>query len=347
MQINLSELKKIFSRLPENPNLKIDNLFSMGTRGFYENPFTEVLAYLLNEKTEYKQRDRFFKILLSDLKDDDFVNSLILNSEIKTQFITSNGKYIDLIIYNDKNILVFENKINHWLANPFDDYERDINLRYSLHNKKYVILSYKKEECPKNWSYISIRQVFDKILNSKLHSFDNKWDYFVHDFLIQFSNSKLIDMDQSYLNFYEKNFSQIIFAKSQLKEFFIDIAEKIREKIEISRYKYTETWGEFEHAIRFYPFSYENNVTLIFKENGKFSVAIYYYNKFDSKTEIHKCIGNDEYEYWDESGICCFAKFPNKEYSKLDDATAEILLQLDQQKKYYSRENMDINLNAI
>ncbi|GEN75367.1 PD-(D/E)XK nuclease family protein [Chryseobacterium hagamense] len=111
MQNDLSELKEIFNTIPENPNLKSNNLFSIGTRGFYENPFTEVLSYLLKKKTEYQRRDEFMKILLADLNDDDFLNSLMANSEVNTQFITSNGKRIDLILYNESNILVFENKI--------------------------------------------------------------------------------------------------------------------------------------------------------------------------------------------------------------------------------------------
>ncbi|WP_294298811.1 PD-(D/E)XK nuclease family protein [uncultured Chryseobacterium sp.] len=206
MQNDLSQLKKIFNTIPENPNLKSNNLFSIGTRGFYENPFTEVLSYLLKKNTGYKRRDEFMKILLADLKDEDFLNSLISNSEVSTQFITSNGKYIDLILYNENNILVFENKINHWMANPFDDYENHINLKFPLHNKRYVIFSYKKENCPDNWKYLSIRRIFDKIISAKLHVFDNKWDYFTHDFLLQFSNSKLIDMDQSYFDFMRKIF---------------------------------------------------------------------------------------------------------------------------------------------
>lgn len=337
MQNDLSELKEIFNNIPENPNLKSNNLFSIGTRGFYENPFTEVLSYLLKKKTEYQRRDEFMKILLADLNDDDFLNSLIVNSEVNTQFITSNGKRIDLILYNESNILVFENKIRHWMANPFDDYENDINLKYPLHNKKYVIFSYKKENCPNNWNYLSIRGIFDKIISARLHVFDNKWDYFVHDFLLQFSNSKLINMDQSYFDFYEKNFSQIIFAKTQLQEFFNDIAEKVSEEIAIDRY-YNTTWGTYQHAIRFYPFKNDNNVTLIFKEDGKFSIAIYYYDKFDFKTEIDEYIGNCDYKYHDENGICCYTRFPGKEFAKLEDAVKEILVQLEKQKEYYSHD---------
>ncbi len=91
MQNDLSQLKKIFNTIPENPNLKSNNLFSIGTRGFYENPFTEVLSYLLKKNTGYKRRDEFMKILLADLKDEDFLNSLISNSKVSTQFITSKG----------------------------------------------------------------------------------------------------------------------------------------------------------------------------------------------------------------------------------------------------------------
>lgn len=336
MQIDLTKLKKVFNNIPENPNLKSDNLFSIGTRGFYENPFTEILSYLLKKNTHYKSRNEFIRILLNDLNDSDFVNSLVLNCEVNTQFITSNGKYIDLVLYNDSNILVFENKINHWMANPFEDYEKDINLKFPLHNKKFLILSYKKEICPKNWNYISIRSTFDKIISAKLHSFDNKWDYFAHDFLMQFSNSKLINMDQSYLDFYEKNFSQIIFANTQLREFFIDIAERIKEKIEINRYYYSDNWIPFEHAIRFYTFNNDNNITLIFKSNGLFSVSVYYYDKFDFKSQIHEYVGFDDYYYWDESGVCCYTKFLGKEYNKLDDAIKEVLIQLEKQKEYYS-----------
>ncbi len=336
MPADLSELKEIFNNVPENPNLKSNNLFSIGTRGFYENPFTEVLSYLLRKNTEYKRRDEMMKILLGDLDDDGFLDSLILNCEVSTQSITSNGKYIDLILYNDTHVLVFENKINHWMANPFGDYEDDIQLKFPLHNKKYVILSYKKETCPENWNYLSIRACFDKIIGAGLHAFDNKWDYFAHDFLVQFSNTRLINMDQSYLDFYEKNFSQIISAHAQLKIFFIDIAEKVREKIEIHRYHYSEDWSPDEHAIRFYPFNNDINVTLIFKSNGTFSVSVYYYDRFHLKNEIHEYIGFSDYRYWSESAICCYTKLPGKEFTGLEHAVEETLLQLKKQKEYYA-----------
>lgn len=336
MHKNLPEFENIFNQIPKNSNSKSNNLFSIGTRGFYENPFTEVLSYLINENSNYKYREQFIRTLLKDLNDDSFVESLVQKSNINTQFTTDNGKFIDLIIYNDKNILVFENKIHHWLANPFEEYERDINQKYPIHNKKFIILSYKKVSCPKNWTYINIRKTFDILIKKQPYQFDDKWDYFVHDFLIQFSNNKLFNMEKSYFDFYEKNFPKIIYANSKLKEFFIDIAEKIKEEIEINRYKYSDNWGEFEHSIRFYPFNDENNITLIFKSNGKFNVAIYYYNRFDNKNEIHQLIDQNEYEFWNEEQICCFAKLPGKEYPNLEDATAEIISQLEKQIKYYS-----------
>jgi len=132
MTHTFDEIKTAIDKCLLRPKTSKDNLFDIGTRGFYENPFTEVLAYIISAKSHYKHRIEFIKSLLESIKtlSNEVIDSFLIETKIQTQHTTLKGNYIDLLIYNSKYILVFENKVEHWLANPIHDYENDIKSRY-------------------------------------------------------------------------------------------------------------------------------------------------------------------------------------------------------------------------
>lgn len=56
----------------------------------------------------------------------EIIESFLYDIKVLTQHKMLAGKYIGHIIHNSKYILVFEHKLEHWFANPIDDYEKDI-----------------------------------------------------------------------------------------------------------------------------------------------------------------------------------------------------------------------------
>ncbi|PZX61937.1 hypothetical protein LX80_02101 [Hydrotalea sandarakina] len=45
-------------------NTESDNIFDIGTRGFYENPFTGIFAYIISLKIQYNHRNKFIQSFL-------------------------------------------------------------------------------------------------------------------------------------------------------------------------------------------------------------------------------------------------------------------------------------------
>lgn len=340
----MTEAFKNFKLFFENWTIKQEdsaeeNFFSIGTRGFFENPFTEVLSYILKSENEYNQRALFLKLLLKNHINDEAIESFISNSNVRTQYKTVTGKYIDLILYNSKYVLVFENKIYHYLANPFEEYENDINMRYLNHERHFIILSYKPEKPPPNWKYINIKTTFKLIANTIVHKFENKWDFFVYDFLNHFSKTETLNMTEEEMKFYEKNFSKIIVANNRLTEYIISIGEDIKSKTAVNRFAFVPTWGDLSKSLRFYPFDTSDNVTLVFNENSNFSIAIYYYKNYNDENikALFNIVGPD-YTSWPESNssICCFKNMEGKEFIELADAINECNLQIERMITIYT-----------
>lgn len=309
----LLELKKILEKIHIKQQKPNDNIFEIGTRGFYENPFTEVLSFLLNSQSKYPNRDSFVINFLKSLPNlsnevfDSFLNDL----KVSTQYTTINKKFIDLIIFNDKYILVFENKIFHWLANPFEEYETDIKTRYSTLSPFFYILSYNSTNIPPNWINVTINDCFEKIKNNLIFKFDNKWDFYIYDFLEHYIQTNKEKMTHQEFEFYTQNFSKIIAGNNYVNNFIYETTNKVKAKLAIDSIKRTSgisDWGgNISRAVRFYPFETMDNVVFVFRNDGKFSISVYYYKEYGNFiSEISNIVGNHKYRNWQEGTAMCF-----------------------------------------
>jgi len=342
MSYTIDELKESVNSIPKFIFEKEKNIFDIGTRGFYENPFTDVVAYILDSNSEYKGRDLFLKYLLQDFPEE-VVDSFIDKCSTTTQYTTGMGNRIDLLLYNNSYLILFENKIYHTLNNPLNDYRDDITSKYPRLQKFFVIMSYKKEHVPQDWKYINIQKTFYSILKDPSASLNDKWDYFVKDFLLQFSDKHKLKMEQDITEFIENNFSKILDARDKLDSYILGLAEQIKGETDIRGYHINnKNWAKNEIAIRFYPFSdhnlTENNVTLVFTNNGKLNISLYYYVDFtENSLEIHQNLGENKFELWEEDNICCLKTIEGLRYSTIEDATSEVIVQIQNMRAYYSK----------
>src|SRR5690606_9338219 len=99
-------------------------------------------------------------------------------------------------------------------------------------------------------------------------------------FLLQFSNKSILRMEDNIITFFEDNFSKIIDARNKLNDFIKGVAEEVAATNSLLRYRIVDNWGPHEIAIRFYPFSDDNNITLVLTEESGFKITIYYYDDF-------------------------------------------------------------------
>ncbi|SHG54159.1 PD-(D/E)XK nuclease superfamily protein [Chryseobacterium oranimense] len=338
MNYTIDELRESVNSIPQFIFDKEKNIFDIGTRGFYENPFTDVLAYILDSKSEYKRRNLFLKYLLKDSFSQEIVDSFIDQCNTTTQHTTNLGNRIDLILHNKRYLILFENKIFHTLNNPLDDYVEDINSKYPHLEKFFVIMSYKTEHVPPGWNYINIQHTFYKILKNPLVKLNDKWDFFVNDFLLQFSDKNKLKMEQHITEFIEENFSQILDAKDRLDHYIVGLAEQIKSETDIRGYHINNrNWARKEIAIRFYPFPDEDNVTLIFQADGKLNVSLYYYVNFTQySADIQAYLGPHKFKLWKEGNICCFTLSESLRYKTIQDAMSEVLEQIKNMRTYYA-----------
>ncbi|MDP4272176.1 MAG: hypothetical protein Q8909_18950, partial [Bacteroidota bacterium] len=262
--------------------------------------------------------------------------------KVDTQHTTLNNKYIDLLIYNEKYILVFENKIFHWLANPLDEYVNDIQQRYPKLTPYFFVLSQSPIKTPLNWPNILIKDIFTHIKNNVNFSFTNKWDYFISDFLNHYIEDNF-NMNQEEFDFYKKNFARIIAANNVTNVFIEETINKVKSFLpegSISKQSGINDWGnKYSRAVRLYPIDKtENNVVLIFREDGKFNISAYYYKDYVTHySEIHKAVGSQNYKCWDEvrKSIVCLTLHDNCLFVNLDDAIQECCLQLEKMQSYF------------
>lgn len=338
MSYTVDELKECVNSIPKFIFEKEKNIFDIGTRGFYENPFTDVLAYILDSKSEYKRRNLFLTCLLQDCFPAEVIDSFIDQCSTTTQHRTDMGNRIDLILYNNRYLILFENKIYHALNNPLDDYMDDITSKYPHLEKFFVIMSYKNENVPTNWKYINIQHAFYKILKDPSTSLNDKWDFFINDFLLQFSDKNKLKMEQHITTFIEGNFSKILEAKDSLDSYIDSLAKRIQSEATIKQYYINnKNWARKEIAIRFYPFRDEDNITLIFQADGKLNVSLYYYVDFtEYSSDIHTYLGKHKFVLWKEGTVCCFALSEHCRYDTIQDAESEVLAQIRNIGAYYA-----------
>ncbi|WP_159478941.1 PD-(D/E)XK nuclease family protein [Chryseobacterium sp. 18068] len=312
-----------------------DNFFNLGSRRFYENPFTEVLSYILDSETQFSGRKEFIEVLLKDCIPEEALNSLIGFGKVSTQTATLKGNVMDLIFYNHTNIVVFENKIFHSANNPFDDYVTDIKKRYLRHQHHFVLLSYKKKAPLENWYYISIQEKFRKFNKTYTYNFTNKWDYFIKDYILHFSNNNTF-MNPQEKKFYEENFAKIILASNNLNNFLLDIANSFLVKANVKSFEIDAKWNSETKAIRFYPFDDKSNIVLIFNLDNTFSTSVYYYKDFTSFNDfIYDEVGKDAYKSWPEQKICCFTLNDGISFKSLSEALDECEKQTKIMRKIY------------
>lgn len=342
MNNQLLDLKKILDKIEIKQQKTNDNIFEIGTRGFYENPFTEVLSFLLDSQSKYPNRNLFVKNFLESLPNlsNEITASFLNDLKVSTQHTTINNKFIDLIVFNEKYILVFENKIFHWLANPFDEYETDIKTRYSTLIPFLYILSYNPTNTPINWANITISECFTNIKNNMIFKFDNKWDFYVNDFLEHYIQTNKEKMNHQEFEFYTQNFSKIIAGNIYVNNFIEEIISKVRENLPIdfiNRISEITDWGDnFSRAVRFYPFETMDNIVFIFRSDGKFSISVYYYKEYGNFIgEISKIVGNIKYRNWKEGIAMCFTLQDGKEFTNIEEAINECIHQINEMKKYY------------
>ncbi|MBY7833183.1 PD-(D/E)XK nuclease family protein [Vibrio fluvialis] len=188
---SIESLAKILKHLPVQIERE-NTIFSIGVRGHFENPTTEVLAFFCDVAGEHNLGNLVLSSLFEaiDLRADRLESKVKPEREVRTR----SNKRIDLLLEGDDWVLALENKIGHIPNNPFDDYEYYVLVEQSVRfkNKKaiFVLLSPDGEspEGYAKWVGVSYGQLLNA-LKPKLADYFmvnpfNKWAVMLREFVL-------------------------------------------------------------------------------------------------------------------------------------------------------------------
>lgn len=203
--------KNLIKSAPKLQSIKQEKtIFSIGGRGHYENPISDVLAFYFDPSEEHGMGDLLLRSYFETIGCTP--SSYKLVSPPRREESTAHNKRIDLVLEGSDWVCVIENKIFHDQVNPFEEYEDYIQNRYSSkQNFHYSILSPRGESISQKWNGVAYPHFVKNVSeNLKSEPDKSKWVVFLEDFLL---NLKQITegrtMDTESLNFVENNYQQV------------------------------------------------------------------------------------------------------------------------------------------
>lgn len=193
----------------------------------YENVMSNIYAFYFDINGVHKLKDLFIKSLLelinaSSLTKESNVFESFLNYEIITEYGTINQKRIDILLQNNEQAIIIENKVYHELNNDLDEYYNEIKVA----TKMGIVLSLHPISDIKHQRFINITHL--QLVNQILQNLGNyildandKYIVFLKDFCQNITNLSHPVMEKEAIQFYYKNqeeINQLVKFKSKLRE---------------------------------------------------------------------------------------------------------------------------------
>jgi len=221
MDTQLSRFQQLLVEFNQRESVDVAEatIFSIGSKGYYENPTTDILAFFCDSNGQHQLGDTALKALLNCLPKEfrALDSSLIITPEreVKTQA----GKRIDLLLESTDWVMVIENKIYHQQNNPFDNYERFIQeaqnkIRFDGKQVIFVVLSPTGEALPSGWYGISYPSLISALKTQLAEQFlcqpINKWTLLLREFILHLESlMSQPSVNQQTLDFVLDNLSTI------------------------------------------------------------------------------------------------------------------------------------------
>ncbi|WP_282039336.1 PD-(D/E)XK nuclease family protein [Saccharicrinis aurantiacus] len=240
--MNLNSLSLFFNK-NNIPEIKEKPLTFLGIakQPHYENVWSNIYAFYFNVDAEHGLKDLFIKSLLQ------IVNSkqeeafqFTTNYNIHTESSTNNNGRIDLLLSNDTDAIIIENKVNHLLNNDLEDYWDSTPQA----NKQGILLSLKAIHHIHHNSFINITHL--ELLSVVMQNFgtyiceaSDKFTIFLKDFYQNILN--LSDpMEAQNLDFYYQHTQHINEAaklKHSVKDYVESEVVKVCEQLNLDFHK--------------------------------------------------------------------------------------------------------------
>lgn len=207
-EFELQRLEHLLRTIPAAPR-KEDTFFSIGGRGYYENPTSDILAYLMRPDAQHGFGALFITAFF-DCMGVDHSKFSFVGVEVSREDSCDGGR-IDLLVRGDKWALVIENKIRHWHANDLGAYEKYVERYFPGRAAFFATLSPEGEQAS-DWKPVTYRAYLAALRRTLCGKvFDNglsKWSVFAHEFIIHLETELYnmnIDLTKPQIDFVEEN----------------------------------------------------------------------------------------------------------------------------------------------
>jgi len=219
-------------------------IFSIGSRGYYENPTTDILAFFIDDSAQHGLGPLVLEGLAEALPEKWRKIDCSLSSIPEREVVTKAGKRIDLLLENQEWVMVIENKIFHEQNNPFQEYENFVfeeNVeRFSAKEAIFVVLSPSGGVPIKHPGWVGVS--YPKLINAiKPRLADHfmsqplcKWLVLLREFILHLENimSKESVPTES-INFVLENLAQIKEAQDLKDKSIKSYQKSLHQKLQV------------------------------------------------------------------------------------------------------------------
>jgi hypothetical protein len=300
----------------------------------FENVISNIYAFFFNVEEEHELKDLFINSLFECIKSKNTTTILpfemIEGFEVATEISTSKGR-IDILLYNEEEVIIIENKIYHHLnGNPLNDYwvsqkkKNRIGLILSLkpianikkHHKDFISITHLE----------LLETVMQNIGNYLLFSND-KYLTFLKDFYQNIINLSTNTMENEDLKFYYNHivqFNAIDKLKQSVRNHIVSQVEDACGELNLQLYR---SKGNLKKRLRYFQSTKNPNLmfTIGFEDllKGKMNLDIYIELKYDllkDKTKINSLVLTEKEKLLLNKGFATnsnkiWAHFANRKYT--------------------------------
>lgn len=254
---------------------KEKTVFSIGGRGHYENPVSDVLAFFLDPNEDHELGPLVAQAMLSCAGITASPHSI---EAIHREHVTNEQARLDLVVVGDNWVLAIENKVYHTANNPFEHYKTYLKQAFpkQKENLKFILLSPKNDHA-EDWQPVSFTELSKAIqagmAEQVLELPFNKWHFFLRDFLTNLKTLSGVDaMDDTTFELLQENISDIYKLDKVKKAFNDEVRQQgvklLEEGLQGKSRSFqssVQTWPDNAPAYRFRcnEWHHENDVVLV------------------------------------------------------------------------------------
>ena len=301
-------------------------IFSIGSRGYYENPTTDILAFFIDDSAPHGLGPLVLEGLAEALPEKWRKIDCSLSSTPEREVVTKTGKRIDLLLENQEWVMVIENKIFHEQNNPFKEYENFVfkeNVeRFSEKEAIFVVLSPSGSVPIKHpdWVGVSYPKLINAIKPRLAERFMSqplcKWVVLLREFILHLENiMNKESVPKESINFVLENLAQIKEAQDlkdkSIKSYQKSLHQKLQVEFETELNSTIVHWHGYP-AIRFAFKNWptDSDIVLFLDARKGKCFCINYYSS-NIINDAHRVIADNHFKEkdcgnpWNEAGNTC------------------------------------------